>query len=242
MSSNFYAGQFLCWSCELWIGPEDSPSLPSQLCEPCKAAQGGDTASREEDDGGESCKADGFGAVCVCALCEQPIEQPAENAVIFQSAGGGTKYLCPTCVQRVQLMAPRERKGSPAGDAMESTAGGRNGTPTATVSPESLPPPPRLVIDRWGALYVVPPGSERRVSLTTWLAGRLADEARAQRGRTPENRAFSAAAGDATNGGLCPCGGLLATVGVLMDVGWDGYYRCQSCRRRFERTEVSHAG
>jgi hypothetical protein len=53
MTSNFYEGQFFCWSCELWIGPEDSPSLPSQLCESCKAARGG-TAPREEDDGGES--------------------------------------------------------------------------------------------------------------------------------------------------------------------------------------------
>jgi hypothetical protein len=172
------------------------------------------------------------GATCDAKLCDLHTHpQP-----------GGCDY-CPYHERNragEQLTLPAE-KGFPAGGAMESTAG-RNGLPTATVSPESLPPPPRLVIDRWGALYVVPPGSERRVSLTTWLAGRLADEARAQRGRTPENRAFSAAAGDATNGGLCPCGGLLATVGVLMDVGWDGYYRCQSCRRRFERTEVSHAG
>jgi hypothetical protein len=53
MSSNFYEGQFFCWSCELWIGPEDTPALPSQLCESCKAAQGGSTgpAAREDDDG-----------------------------------------------------------------------------------------------------------------------------------------------------------------------------------------------
>jgi hypothetical protein len=55
-TSNFYEGQFFCWSCELWIGPEDAPSLPSQLCEACKAAKRRDTAPTaraDDDDRGE---------------------------------------------------------------------------------------------------------------------------------------------------------------------------------------------
>jgi hypothetical protein len=222
-------------------------------------------------------KAAYFGAVCVCALCEQPISEPAENAVIFESAAGGTKYLCPTCVRRVHLLAPREAptieaiqrevasdygvrlrdlngprrhraiahprmvamylarkltsmsypeigrrfggrdhstvisavrkierlcatdpdpaEGFPAGGAMENTAGGRNGLPTATVSPESLPP--QLLIQdgellvRWRGRAPVP--------LTTWLARWLA-RASVQRARSAEIRPVPGDAGDAANG------------------------------------------
>ena len=41
--------------------------------------------------------------------------------------------------------------------------------------------------------------------------------------------------------GYCPCGGKLAVTGARTDKGLDYFYRCQDCRRRFERGEASHA-
>jgi hypothetical protein len=80
------------------------------------------------------------------------------------------------------MIAQRKRgERFPAGGAMRSTAGGRNGSPTATVSPESLPPgPPQLFIQD-GELLVRVAG--RAMPLTTWLARWLARAERAQRGQ-----------------------------------------------------------
>jgi hypothetical protein len=104
---------------------------------------------------------------------------------------GGGEYLCARCIAQ-------RKKGFPAGGAMESTAGGRNGTPTATVSPESLPP--QLLIQDGELLVRV--GGRAPVPLTTWLARWLAREARAQRAKSAEIRPIPGDAGDAANGGV----------------------------------------